>query len=100
MKKTIISKIIIEVGLIDLFIFLDKKGYLDAFLNNTYHHLGDFKSNEFSSMPDRWIAQAFVWNKSPEGWKVWSELAEEWKAYLLEGISEEDVIEWRITSAK
>lgn len=98
MKKTIISKIIIEVGMIDLFIFLDKKGYLDAFLNNTYNHLG--KLIEASNRPDYWIAQAFVWNKSPEGLNVWSELAEEWKAYLLEGISEDDVVEWRITSAK
>jgi len=95
MKKTIISKIIIEVGLIDLLTFLSERGFLEAFLNNTYASRGKLP-DIVSSRPDCWVSLAFVWDKSPEGWNVWSELAEEWKAYLLEGLSEEDVVEWRV----
>ena len=94
MKKTIISKIIIEVGLIDLFTFLDKKGYLKAFLNNTYAIRGELI--DVNSRPDVWIELAFAWYKSPEGYEVWQTLSKEWKEYLLEGLSEEDVVEWRV----
>lgn len=99
MKKTIISKIIIEVGLIDLFIFLDKKGYLEAFLNNTYASRGKL-IDVVNSRPDCWMNLAFVWDKTPEGYEVWQDLSERWRKYLLEGLSKEDTIEWRITSAK
>lgn len=94
MKKTIISKIIIEVGLIDLLTFLSERGYLEAFLNNTYadrRHLFDTNSR-----PDCWINLAFGWDKTPEGFEVWRDLSHKWKEYLLEGLSEEDIVEWRV----
>lgn len=99
MKKTIISKIIIEVGLIDLLTFLSERGYLEAFLNNTYASRGKLP-DIVNSRPDVWMSLAFVWDKTPEGYEVWRDLSHEWKEYLLEGLSEEDIVEWRITSAK
>lgn len=92
MKKTIISKIIIEVGLIDLLTFLNERGYLEAFLNNAYASRG--KLIDVNSRPDCWINLAFVWDKSPEGYEVWRGLSQGWKEYLLEGLSEEDTVEW------
>lgn len=103
MKKTVITKVTVEVSISDLFYFLEEKGYLQAFLTAyaaycTDFHIGTFKCNT----PLEWIAVSFIWENTKEGVQFWGTLNEEWKNYLKENLSEEELrhVEWKVKGEK
>lgn len=104
MKRTIITKAIIEVRVTDLFTFLEERGYLESFLiAYSNYNLGVTLEKFYKALnPTSWLSVAFIWSDSKEGHDTWHKLEKEWKEYLMEGLSSEDRknISWKIVKEK
>ncbi len=73
MKNTPLENFLINIGLLEVF----EKYYRDRYSNTSFEVFISTHMNDKNA-----ITNAFLWRDTPEGWKFWMAVDDEWESYL------------------